>query len=311
MNTVGQQFGGDWTEQKLDCLRKYLYEYTKIMNNFNFHYCYIDAFAGTGYRVLQPDENPNQISLPDLITVEEERFLDGSARIALQVQPPFKEYIFIEKNNNRFSKLQKLKDEFPNQFIKFINNDANEYLISFCNQTDWMSTRAVVFLDPYGMQVKWNTIEAVASTKAIDLWILFPLGAINRLLERQGQRHLSKRNTLNDFFGDTDWLKVFYPLSESLLLPGMHENKVGSIFTEISKYVIEKLENIFPKVADNPLPLYNSKNVPIYLLCFAAANKKGATTAVKIAQFILDPSNSLNKTQCNSNGPKQLEFQWE
>ncbi len=41
----------------------------------------------------------------------------------------------------------------------------------------------MVFLDPYGMQVEWSTIEALAATKAIDLWYLFPLGVgVARLL---------------------------------------------------------------------------------------------------------------------------------
>jgi three-Cys-motif partner protein len=39
---------------------------------------------------------------------------------------------------------------------------------------DWRSHRAVLFLDPYGMQVEWQTIEAIAKTAAIDLWLLFP-----------------------------------------------------------------------------------------------------------------------------------------
>jgi hypothetical protein len=33
-----------------------------------------------------------------------------------------------------------------------------------------------VFLDPFGMQVDWNVIEQLALTKAVDLWLLFPLG---------------------------------------------------------------------------------------------------------------------------------------
>lgn len=45
--------------------------------------------------------------------------------------------------------------------------------------------RAVVFLDPFGMQVEWRTIERIGQTKAIDLWILFPLGvAVNRFLTK-------------------------------------------------------------------------------------------------------------------------------
>jgi hypothetical protein len=33
--------------------------------------------------------------------------------------------------------------------------------------------------------------------------------------------------------------------------------------------------------------LLNSQNTPLYLLCFASANPKGAPTAIKIAQHIL------------------------
>ncbi len=41
------------------------------------------------------------------------------------------------------------------------------------------------------MQVDWKTIEAVAATKAIDLWLLFPLGVgVNRLLTRSGDSRL-------------------------------------------------------------------------------------------------------------------------
>lgn len=64
--------------------------------------------------------------------------------------------------------------------------------------------------------------------------------------------------------------------------------KAGNIFTTIEQYFIERLQGIFEGVATNPLPLLNSKNVPLYLLCFAAGNPKGAPIAVKIAREILE-----------------------
>ena len=45
-----------------------------------------------------------------------------------------------------------------------------------------------LFLDPYGMQVEWETIRSIASTQAIDLWVLFPLGmGMSRVLVKSGQ----------------------------------------------------------------------------------------------------------------------------
>lgn len=46
-------FGGDWTEQKLEMLRKYLVAYATLMNKQPFRFAYIDAFAGTGERQFQ------------------------------------------------------------------------------------------------------------------------------------------------------------------------------------------------------------------------------------------------------------------
>jgi len=48
------QFGGNWTEEKLEKLREYLHAYTTIFKqNIRaswYKTIYVDAFAGTGYR---------------------------------------------------------------------------------------------------------------------------------------------------------------------------------------------------------------------------------------------------------------------
>lgn len=93
---------------------------------------------------------------------EIEAYSEGSARIALQIKPEFDSYIFIEKSKKRFIELQKLKEEFPEKAkkIQFLNVDANSYIFDLCNNFKWQNRRAVMFLDPYGMQVEWETIEA-------------------------------------------------------------------------------------------------------------------------------------------------------
>jgi hypothetical protein len=62
--------------------------------------------------------------------------------------------------------------------------------------------------------------------------------------------------------------------------------KVGD-FDSIAQYFVKRLKTVFAGVADNPLPLFNSRNVPLFLLCFASGNPRGSTTAIKIAQNIL------------------------
>jgi three-Cys-motif partner protein len=294
MNTTGQIFGGDWTEQKLDCVRKYLHAYTTIMSKQRFEFAYIDAFAGTGYREVMLDEEINDTLFPELDSQEVVNFRQGSARYALEVQPPFEKYIFIEEDQDNYTELQKLRDEFllkeefSEDSIECKQVDANEYLREACNK-NWQNHRALVFLDPFGMQVEWETIKLIADTKAIDLWLLFPIGTVNRLLKRNGDIRQSLRQKLNLFFGEDSWFEVFYELAYKNSLFGEEERweKVGNIFTEIEQYFMERLQEIFAGVATNPLSLRNSKNVPLYLLCFAAGNPRGSQIAVKIAQDIL------------------------
>ena len=141
-----QNFGGGWTTEKLERVRKYLRAYTTIMKDQNFHFAYIDAFAGTGYRTDRLDTNPKELMLPEMAEQEVQEFLDGSARIALQVEPRFQKYILIEKDENRFAELQKLKNEFPSDDIDLIQSDANEYLKSLCSKNWIRHQRRAVFL---------------------------------------------------------------------------------------------------------------------------------------------------------------------
>jgi len=141
------------------------------------------------------------------------------------------------------------------------------------------------------MQVDWATIEALAQTKAVDLWLLFPLGvAVNRLLTRSGPPPAAWAHALTRIFGTRSWEAAFYPKHDQPTLFGPESVQRRDVnWDKIGEFFVKRLNSIFCKVASNPLPLRNSTNAPIYLLCFAAGNVKGAPTAVKIAQHILKP----------------------
>lgn len=286
-----QQFGGDWTTEKLETLRRYLSAYTRILSKKPFKYAYIDAFAGTGYRESKEMDDQQNLLLTELADVESQKFLQGSARIALKCDPPFHKYIFIEKTGDKLSVLQSnLSKEFPEKGkdIIFIRGDANTVIQDRCEK-DWRWHRAVLFLDPFGMQVAWPTVEAVAKTEAIDLWILFPLGvAVNRMLAKNGHIDEKWRRKLDKIFGRGDWYDAFYQTNpQTSLYSNAAEMQKTADFSVILAYYVDRLKSIFPHVADNPLQLYNSKNNPLYALFFAAGNPKGGKTAIKIAQYIL------------------------
>jgi three-Cys-motif partner protein len=291
-----QQFGGDWTNKKLASVRDYLIAYQNALKNQPFTLYYIDAFAGTGYNAPKADDDRTSPLFAELLAPETRQFVDGSARIALQIPQPFDRYIFIERNPERHSELLKLKAEFPQlaDRIEPANEEANTFLTSFCQSKNWLrdDCRAVVFLDPFGMQVTWTTIQAIAATKAIDLWLLFPLGiGVMRMLPNHGQIPPGWRKTLDRMFGESTWYDAFYGKVQTFDLFSSSPTDVTvkrADYDSISRYFVERLKSVFPHVADNPLPLHNSSNCPLYLLCFAAANPgKGGAIAKRIAGHIL------------------------
>ena len=289
----GHTFGGSWTEDKLGRVRKYLAAYTKIFRRNPkaqfFKTTYVDAFAGTGYR-SDPhltEDHPHLFEDPDA-----QEFLKGSARIALEVEPSFDRYLFIDLNPAHAQELEALKSEFPEKSggIGIVSAEANAYLKQWCKETDWKKNRAVVFLDPYGMQVEWSTIEAISQTKGIDLWILFPLGvAVSRLLTKGKLPPEAWQQALTRSFGTNEWKEVFYDPQTTPSLLGEDEVQYvrAADFEKIGRFFVSRLRSVFPGVAENALPLRNSKNVPIFLLCFAASNERGAPLALKIANHIL------------------------
>jgi three-Cys-motif partner protein len=286
------RFGGDWTETKLGILRCYLEAYSTALKNRPFTTAYIDAFAGTGYRTLEQTEGEGQLLFPDLAEETTQRFLEGSARMALKVSPGFDRYVFIERDADRCGQLESLRVEFPDlaEAIQIKQGDANAVIQDLCKK-NWQTHRAVLFLDPYGMQVDWLTIEKIASTGAIDLWILFPLGiGINRLLPRSGEVPEGWRRRLDLFLGRDDWYQTFYKEETVTNLFGEEETTiVKARIEEIGDYFIDRLKSVFPGVAPKPKVLMNSTNCPLYLFCFAVGspNPQAREIALRIANHIL------------------------
>src|SRR6267143_585570 len=288
------RFGGDWTGAKLEVLAKYLSGYTTALKKQPFVKGYIDAFAGTGYRTARKDRadpSSQDLLFPDLAGNEPQTLLDGSARLALKTEPRFDKYVFIERSAERCAALEALKSEFLHlaNDITIRQGDANIEIRDLCDKDkNWSLHRAVLFLDPYGMQVEWKTIVAIAETKAIDMWLLFPLGiGVNRLLTRSGDIPESWQHHLDLLLGTNAWREEFYRVQKTSTLFGPTEQVEKATTESIGRYFNERLKTVFAAVAEQPRVLRNSANSPLYLLCFAAGNARGAPVALRIANHLL------------------------
>ena len=278
-----KQFGGPWTQTKLDVLEGYLKAYLTALSKQKFSLGYIDAFAGDGSIMLASSEEDKSTDIGGLII--------GSAQRALALEPGFDGYVFIERDQKAVERLNSLQQEFPKKRIQVKKGDANQEVKEICRQHSWKTRRAVVFLDPTGMQVEWSTLEAIASTQAIDVWIWFPLGiGVNRLLTRTGKINPQWQDRLDKIFGIQEWREEFYKTRNEHTLFGI-DKRTEKVATPnaIATFWIKRLQTIFPAVAPNPAIMRNSTNNPIYLLCFASANPgKGGHIALGIASHLLN-----------------------
>ena len=296
MKTQGA-WGGAWTEQKLASLAAYLPAYTTILAKHPYYTrWYVDGFASGGHRTATSVENPQTSLLTELADDEAQAFLRGSVYKALETQPPFHRFVFIDRTRKRCNELEQVRSEYPALApnIDIQHADANHYLRRWCAEVDWSRNRALVFLDPFGMQVEWSLLQSIAATRAIDLWLLFPIGAgVNRLLTRREMPPPTWADALTRVLGTDAWMTEFYRTATSETLFGEEETlEKQADWSQIGQFFLNRLKQLFPGVAKHPLVLTNSHNTPLYLLCFAVSNPKQSVIAatLKIANHILGSS---------------------
>jgi hypothetical protein len=80
---------------------------------------------------------------------------------------------------------------------------------------------------------------------------------------------------------------VWIAIAERTIFGTEQEYVIKASMETIGRYFNDRLGAIFPGVAKKPGVLRNSTNNPLYLLCFAVGNERGAPIALKIAEHLL------------------------
>ncbi|ODT80999.1 MAG: hypothetical protein ABS76_14385 [Pelagibacterium sp. SCN 64-44] len=288
------------TADKLSRLQKYLQAYAIALKDRKFALLYIDAFAGSGTRVetraALPLFNGGDVE-PEVV------YTPGSARIALSIEPHL-QVTFIEMDPMRFSELQKLKEQHSDRKIVLHNGDANNAVQKICRHVPWhkaqhgiMGMRGVIFLDPYGMEVEWATVEAIAKTEALDCWYFFPLSGLYRNAPHDPAKlDAGKQASLDRVLGTRDWREHWYQHSVQPvdMLESEEQAVVRADVDAIEQYVFGRLTSVFKGTVLKPLRLYHKGGAPLASLFFAVSNPSKAAVRVAsgIASHILKAGNS-------------------
>ncbi|PJZ86802.1 three-Cys-motif partner protein TcmP [Leptospira levettii] len=260
---------GYWSEIKIEILKKYASAYNQILINQKFirKRIYIDAFSGAGVHFSR----------------EKEKLVPGSATVALNSLPPFTHYHFIDLNEDKLNFLRENSLERDN--VKYHSEDCNEVLlnkllptISFKNYE-----RALLILDPYGLQLDWKVIEMAGKSEAIEIFLNFPIMDMNRNVLRRDRTKVSKTNAerMNRFWGDNSLESAAFNSEETLF--GFEEVKTDNqtIVNEFRKRLKEVAG--FGYVPE-PIPMKNKTDATVYYIFFASPKK----TADKIVSDIFN-----------------------
>ena len=272
-------FGGPWTEEKLVILERYLDAYTTALKKQQFELWYIDAFAGTGQFELSADDQR-----------ELRRFVSGSAERAIKTtDKSFDKLIFVEQDQDRCVELEALMAKHNDRDIVIENGDANAFITNL--EIDWRGRRGVLFLDPYATQVEWSTLEQIATFQALDTWILFPVGAISRMLPRL--RHPDEvdekwATRLNTIYGDGSWRNLYQARRQpDLFNPDAQEREPG--IDGLLGIYRGKLAALFGnRFLEQSRTFRNSTNSALFEFLFCTGHPRGAGIAKDIAGHILE-----------------------
>lgn len=286
---------GPWAEEKLKCLGDYLAAYTTILRKQKFKgFVYIDAFAGTGTAKIRKKESApvEDTFFSGLLQakqdVEQERFILGSPRVALELQHPFSHYVFVELSEKRRNELEKLKTQHAGKDIRIYDRNCNDYLLELLNKNvKWAEWRGVVFLDPFGTHVPWETVNALARTKSFEVFINFPWMAITRLANNDGAIPDGHRAILDRYFGSEKWFDVMFRKEQTLFGDSSH-SKVEDASKALVNWYRKRLQAAFGHASSARL-IRNTRNSPLYYLIWAGPNKTGQ----KIADHILSQGEAI------------------
>ncbi len=259
---------GNWTEIKLEIIRKYASAYSRILSSKGmFRHIYVDGFCGSGEHVANVDG----------------RTISGSPKIALEVDPPFKEYHFIDMNQEKVNHLKEVAGEQPN--VHYYIGDCNQILLErvFTRIKFEEFARGLCLLDPYGLQLDWAVVQAAGHSRAIEMFINFPTMDINRNVLWGNPSGVSEKNRerMTRFWGDLSWQQCAYQEEQTLFGTELVKNK----FQKVVDGYRRRLKDVAGfKYIPMPLPMRNSKGAIVYYLFFASCNE----IANKIVNDIFD-----------------------
>lgn len=242
----------------------------------------MDGFAGSGKTELKTKSG------------EEPSVVNGSALLSLKYD--FDEHYFLEldpsriadlKNNVELLYLEKIDK------VHFITGDCNKELSSVISKIT-VRHRCLMFLDPYALELKWETLEKISKCSVVDLWYLFPLSLI-RLMAKDKDITDGNKEKITSILGTEKWLNELFKESTQLYFFGNAQYERVE-YEKVLEYIKSRFSTLFAYVSLHSKILKNeARNSPMFMLCFMMTNTstKAQSLASRLVKGIMDSTERL------------------
>jgi three-Cys-motif partner protein len=252
---------GPWSEAKLDILRNYAGAYMTVLAKQSVirRVVYIDAFAGAGVHLSRQTGKP----------------VLGSPAIALNIEPPFSEFHFVDLDRSRAGRLTELAVGRPN--VHVYHDDCNDILLEQvfprCRYDDY--ARGLCLLDPYKLAVDWNVLAAAGAMGSIEVFYNFMImdANMNMFLKNSEDVKPAEVKRINAVWGDDSWRNAVYK-KQRTLFDDVDQKRTNE---DVAEAFRKRLQNVAGfKYVPTPVPMCNSTGAVVYYLYFASPNQTGA-----------------------------------
>ncbi|MCX7784496.1 MAG: three-Cys-motif partner protein TcmP [Meiothermus sp.] len=233
-----------WTLKKLKFLEMYLPAFEKATQKALNRY-YVDGFAGPGYNRRDDGER-----------------VRGSPLLAVQHRS-FTKFFFVEADPQSYEALRNgLKGEqIAPEKIRLYQGDFNVLVDEILTQIP-KKAPTVFFLDPFGLELKWSTVEKIAQREKADVFILISGSGINRARK-------TSPGLVTEFFGDESWSNISRKPGQTWF----------EAFTEAYR---DRMRGLGLDGTELVTVATNSRRAPMHVLAFHAKNN----IALRIANSV-------------------------
>lgn len=249
---------GQWALEKLDYLKRYIDVFETSMRGKWRIRNYVDILAGPG---------KNRIRETGTVVL-------GSPLLALTTTHPFTGYYFIDADPENIAALRARCDASSSrERVHIYQGDCNvlvDDIVIELRRNEKYSLN-LSFLDPEGLELRWDTVAKLASIQRMDLIINYPEGGLNRLM---GKVYESADETPVDRFFGTDAWRQIYADWRSMPRGSIHGQLIDLYRSQLGGLGYQEIRS-GDEIGLEPLMRNVKRKAPLYRLLFASKHPLG------------------------------------